>query len=464
MKILLAQVTSPHIDKYSANCYPLGLMSLAKFLSVNEPGIETRIIVGEIDNNDIAAYAPDIVGLSLLSGFFSLGCSIAAALRHNHPDLPIVFGGHHITYLPGNLPEAATLGVLGEGERTFLNLCREFKRHGRLDPAALARMPGIVFRTGGALQVNPRDASFLSPEEIPVVDNYDICSFKTARRTTFHVIASRGCPHKCRFCSSSPFWGTVRLHSPAGVAAHIEYIERRFDPEVIFLYDDLFVANRRHLTAIRDLVVAKKLNRRTSFCSWIAANIFNRDVVDILKEMNFFGVNIAVESGVPRIYEYLKGTWNDPADNRRAIELAHKNGLLVYSSAIVGSPGETEADLESTYRFLESLPLANGTVAPLKPLPGTVLWEEAKARGLVSDHMDDWAKLESDDLLDPAVPIMADCVDRQTLQKHLDRIKALLKAKEARHRWPDFLARVNTPGKALRYLQRKSRRIGSLLP
>ena len=457
MRILLAQITSVQIDKYPTNCYPLGLMSIAKFLSARMAGIEVKIIVGDIGCKDIESYKPDIVGISLLTGFFTMGCAMASAIRQRYPELPIVFGGHHITYLPDNLPGSVSVGVLGEGERTFLQLCTAFEKSGRFGADDLSKIAGIVYWDKGKLQQNPRGETFLKPEEIPIIDNYDACSFKIKRRSTFHIIASRGCPHKCRFCSSSPFWGKVRLHSPQSVAGQIEYIQRRFDPEVIFVFDDLFIANRKHLSEIRDLMIAKKLHRRASFSCWVAANIFTQDVIDMLKEMNFFAVNIAVESAVPRVYEYLKGTWNTPADNKRAIELAHKNGLLVYSSAIVGAPGETEADIESTCDFLRSLPISGGTAGILKPLPGTALWEEAKQRHLVTDTPDDWATFDSENVLDPAVPIMSDCLDRATLKKHLDRITTLLITRERNQRWRTRLMRINTPGKAARFLHRKLR-------
>jgi radical SAM superfamily enzyme YgiQ (UPF0313 family) len=62
-------------------------------------------------------------------------------------------------------------------------------------------------------------------------------------------------------------------------------------------------------------------------------------------------------------------------------------GMRVEAGIIIGSPGETREDMEATYRFLTNAPIDSFGVQILSPLPGTRLWKQAEAKGLVSDTM-----------------------------------------------------------------------------
>jgi radical SAM superfamily enzyme YgiQ (UPF0313 family) len=64
---------------------------------------------------------------------------------------------------------------------------------------------------------------------------------------------------------------------------------------------------------------------------------------------------------------------------------------------MVGSPGETEQDIEKTINFIKELNLDQVGVNVTTPFPGTQLWEVAKKKGLVkNDQWDDrlWAMRE----------------------------------------------------------------------
>ncbi len=61
---------------------------------------------------------------------------------------------------------------------------------------------------------------------------------------------------------------------------------------------------------------------------------------------------------------------------------------------------EEDEDLEKTFEFIErntkSGKLMSFTFGPLVAFPGTAVWEDARARGLVDEHNIDWRKLDID--------------------------------------------------------------------
>ncbi len=54
------------------------------------------------------------------------------------------------------------------------------------------------------------------------------------------VITARGCPYHCRWCSHSTFGKTHRRRSPAAVVDEVEWILHRYQPEQLWIADDVF--------------------------------------------------------------------------------------------------------------------------------------------------------------------------------------------------------------------------------
>jgi anaerobic magnesium-protoporphyrin IX monomethyl ester cyclase len=432
MKILLNLCYTMELSKAQNCAYPLGLLSLAAYVQKRIEGIEVKIIDGLMDIGDIEAFRPDIIGISLLSPFFTTGCRQAAKIKEKFPDIPILFGGHHITYIPNNLPKECAAGVLGEGEEIFYQICGLMHKEGRLDARDLKKIKGIVYWDNGVLKHNERGDDTLADDQLPQIDNYDLCTFKNTRGFYYHLIASRGCPYQCRFCSSSPFWKKVRYHSVKNVVNQIEYIINRFHPQHINFYDDLMIANKTYLRALHDEIIEKKLHQRqTDFTCWAAGRHFDDEAATLLREINCVHVSFGVESGSPAVYRYLKGNWNSPEKNAEAIKRAHSFGFKVNVSVIVGTPIETTSDLQQNIDYLKSLPIDSGSVGLLKAFPGTQLWEDAKSRNLVNDSMPDWGAIESDEIMNPATIFLGEKTSRKETYRMYIKINRLLKRKKS---------------------------------
>jgi radical SAM superfamily enzyme YgiQ (UPF0313 family) len=423
----------------------LGLLSIAAYLKKRIDSSTIKIIDGSFEISDIESFKPDIIGISLLSPFFTFGCQKAKEIKTRFPHLPIILGGHHITYLPANLPKESEAGVLGEGEEIFFQICKLINLKGKLDSRDLAAIKGIVYWDNNTLKQNEKNDNLLTPNQIPLINNYDICTFKNSFPFDFHIIASRGCPYQCRFCSSSPFWKKVQYYNINTVVGQIEYIIDRYRPRNINFYDDLMIANKTYLKNLHDEIIKRKLNLKTTFNCWVAGKHFDCDVALLLKEMNVSLISFGVESGSPTVYEYLKGKWNSPKKNACAIRLAHSKGFKINISVIVGAAPETFSDLKMTYDYLKSLPFDYGTVGLLKPFPGTMLWEDAKKKHFVNDSMDDWASIESDDILNTNTLFLGEKATREEANYYYGKIKRLIKKKQLLSVWKSRSKKIFIP-------------------
>nr|NIQ02661.1 cobalamin B12-binding protein [Nitrospinaceae bacterium]NIR56603.1 cobalamin B12-binding protein [Nitrospinaceae bacterium]NIS87064.1 cobalamin B12-binding protein [Nitrospinaceae bacterium]NIT83918.1 cobalamin B12-binding protein [Nitrospinaceae bacterium]NIU46111.1 cobalamin B12-binding protein [Nitrospinaceae bacterium] len=136
-------------------------------------------------------------------------------IRARFPDARLIMGGEHVTGFPEFSLEQAPLDalVLGEGEEIVVRLLEHFERHRSLDDLA-----GVAFRTPeGGIRVNPRHRRIKDIDSItwPAWDLFDIQKYNEVNQPHgasqgrfMPMLATRGCPFQCTFCTSPNMWTT----------------------------------------------------------------------------------------------------------------------------------------------------------------------------------------------------------------------------------------------------------------
>lgn len=333
----------------------------------------------------------NILGISSTSQDFSIAKEMARSIKRQNREIIAILGGHHITYLPETLPEEFDIGVIGEGEETFLELIRYlFKHHLILKPDNLRSIRGIIFRENGNIVITPRRDLISSLDNIPFPYR--------SKGSAPYLFSSRGCPYRCRFCSSSAFWGITRFFSAGYVIKEIEIILEQF-PELknISVWDDLFIVNKPRFKKFVEMVEEKEINKRVNFTLAVRANLVNDELCEALKRINVSSVGFGAESGSDRILNILnKGV--TVKQNQETLDLLYKYKVPVSCSFIVGIPTETEKDVQLTYEFIlkniiERKLSPNPSVNILMPMPGTKVWGYAIEKGLIDTKNMDWNRL-----------------------------------------------------------------------
>ena len=138
----------------------------------------------------------DLFGLSCLTANRRGMAMLVRFLRRVHPAARIVVGGPHVSALPlatlEHVPEIDVV-VIGEGERTFLEIVDRILRADAIDD-----IPGTAWRSGTRCQV--------APPLIPIKD-LDMLASPVHYFDIGTLLTSRGCPRRCTFCSSRMMWG-----------------------------------------------------------------------------------------------------------------------------------------------------------------------------------------------------------------------------------------------------------------
>jgi radical SAM superfamily enzyme YgiQ (UPF0313 family) len=370
----------PLLPLYDFEAPPLGLLYIASYL---EKYLSFTDFILEVDNiENLIDKKPDIIGISSLSVYFDRAVRDAEKIKNNL-NIPVIAGGPHITILPHILPSVFDIGVTGEGEETILQLIKLFLQDGNFREEKLRHISGIVYHGKKGIAVNP---------ERELIENMDLIPFP--KRELFYpmeptptLLTSRGCPYKCTFCSPSRYWKKFRSFSSDYVKKELSHMVENLEGiPVITVADDTFVINSERFNDIYNFILENKINEKVEFHVNIKANSFTEEVCKKLKDINVSKIYYGAESGSQRILDYYqKGQTVE--DNQRVLDLSGKYSIDVTASFITGAPVETVKDMEMTYKFIYKNRdnMLNCAVIPLLPLPGTVFWDIAMKKGLISE-------------------------------------------------------------------------------
>jgi tRNA A37 methylthiotransferase MiaB len=168
--------------------------------------------------------------------------------------------------------------------------------------------------------------------------------------------------------------------------------------QALFFIEDNFFVNKIRIRKICELIKKEKLN-----LIWGAnARVDNVDleILQIAKEAGCRQVTFGFESGSQRILDVLnKRTTTE--QNRRAIELCNKVGIIPQGTVMIGSPTETIEDVEATQQFLRESDIKSVGVCIATPYPGTALWEWCKRHKLIPQKFN-WSELDYNKIIIPA--------------------------------------------------------------
>lgn len=423
MKIILVNINR---ECFRSRIAPLGLCSLATYLKhyINKD-IEIEILDQNVENiykriKKFVKNKPDLIGVSSVTQNFEEAKRFMS-LSRKQLDVPIILGGVHVSTMPSSLPQYVDVGVIGEGEETFLELVNILLKNDEL--ISLDDVKGICFYKDDKLIINEKRPLIDPLDKIPIPDrtylNMDyylkkasVVPFQTGRNT--HIITSRGCPFSCAFCSTAVFWGKPRVLPVERVIDEIEYLVSKYNVNIIHVFDDLFLINKKRFFEVVNKIEEEGINKKVKFMCLVRADSLNDKVMEALRKMNVVCVGIGLESGSDKVLSYLKNKTITVEQNRRTIKYCKDYGITCMGSFMIGNPTETKEDLNQTLNLIKENqynPYFSALTYISTPLPGTQLWNYAKQMGCVANNMN-WENL---------------CMDIPSRKEDFDKIPVLTK-------------------------------------
>ena len=356
---------------------PLGLEIVAASLAGHKVKL-IDLLGGSLPLAEIQEFSPQAVGISCSFTVDTYTVvEIARALKQLFKELFILTGGHHasLNYTDFFDPALNAI-VIGEGETTTPELIAALEGKGDLTKVA-----GLILNLpDGQLYTGARElVSFL--DEIPFPDrsrpeNLRGRYYLGFRKPVIAVETSRGCPHRCNFCS---VWRFHKKKFRSQTAERVvEELGRLPEGDVLFT-DDNFLAGIDRASQIADLIKSRRLPFRRYIFQARSDTIVNYpDVLKQWKEVGldqvFIGFEKIDQEGMEKVNKK-----NTIENNEKALKLLRLLNIGVYASFIV-DPEFTKREFEKLRNYIKRLKIAQPYFSVLTPLPGTELFEHVRGR------------------------------------------------------------------------------------
>jgi anaerobic magnesium-protoporphyrin IX monomethyl ester cyclase len=369
---------------------PLGVMSIAAYL--RQRGLDQmRIIDLRVQNMtseqlraQIAAYRPDVVGITAMSLEAKGAHDVLAVARGAAPDCITIMGGPYPTATP-QLALADPLldyAVLGEGEETAWELLRALLGNG----SGVSAIPGLAYRgDSGRVTCTPPRGPIEDMDGLPwpAYDLVDMEAYFSQSRTHLSpqqaharyapVFTSRGCPFACIYCQHM-FGRRIRYRSPQGVLAQVRYLVDHYGVREIHFEDDSFNVDLDRAKRVFDLIAEAGVGIKVAFPNGVRADFVDREFMAKGKAAGLYSIAFGIETASPRIRKMIhKGLKLEQVT--RAIDLAYEYGVWSIGFFMLGFPGETREEMEETIEFAVRSKLTTASLHSVIPLPATPLWD-----------------------------------------------------------------------------------------
>lgn len=391
---------------------PIGLAYIAGALETAGYAVDVIDAVGEAPERTTRSFKGFLVGLRIdeivgriqsetklvgISTIFThewpAVVMIIRGIRERFPDLPIVVGGEHVTSMPEfclSSSEADFL-VLGEGEETCLELT-----HAVLQGLPCEDIPGIAYRDGETVVVNPRRQRNMSVDDIawPAWHLFDLPNYKKhgliggidTDGVTVPILATRGCPYQCTYCSSPNMWTTRWVaRTPSKVVDEIEHYMRIYGASNFPLQDLTAIIRKDWIMEFCQIIIDRGLEITWQLPTGTRAEAIDEDVAELLKKSGMITMAYAPESGADESRDLIKKRIHKP-DLIKSMEAAVKHDLHVSCFFVLGFPHETKAHMKESLKFIRTLAETGAQdvgIAFYMALPGTELFRKLYNAGKV---------------------------------------------------------------------------------
>ncbi|MFC1890002.1 B12-binding domain-containing radical SAM protein [Thermodesulfobacteriota bacterium] len=335
----------------------------------------------------LAAYRPDMVGLSGYSTTLHIVRQLAETAKRCLSEVITVVGGIHATLRPGDYATGfVDIIVRGEGGTAMHEIIR---RHKAGEPLSF-----------GSTSMSPHDPDFTTKIGSEFPEYTDVRDIPRPRRdlvdrsryfcvwtssdsgrldTIFPRVASMrtsiGCSFSCSFCVIHQVMKKKYLQrDPEDVVDEIAGIT---EDHIYFVDDEMFI-NGSRVRRIAELLHERGIQKK--YISWARSDTIVRqpDLFRLWREVGLDVVYVGLESmDESRLNDYKKQINSDT--NRKAVSIIKECGIMLHASFIV-HPDFSEEDFRGLEKTVAEISPAEITFTVLSPSPGTPMWYENRDR------------------------------------------------------------------------------------
>lgn len=340
----------------------------------------------------------DCIGIScMFSQDWPYVRTLLAKIRERFPTTLMIIGGEHVTALPEyTLRDCPFIDylVLGEGEETIVDVAN------RMDDAdALHKTPGLAYLRDGQYVQTPPRARLRKVDEIPY-PAWDLFPMEVYLNThnghgvflgrTVGILATRGCPYQCTFCSNPTMYGKAYVpRSPEDVLDEIEVYIQKYDATNFDFYDLTMILKRSWILEFCKLIEERGLKFTWQLPTGTRSEVIDFEVASALYRTGCRNITYAPESGDPETLDKIKKRVHLPV-LLSSVKSSLKAGINVKCNIVIGFPHEQRRNVFKTVRFcwkLAVMGVHDVGIFLYSPYPGSQLFRELQEDGTIPKEL-----------------------------------------------------------------------------
>jgi radical SAM superfamily enzyme YgiQ (UPF0313 family) len=306
----------------------------------------------------------DVIGIGCMTNMLPFLLCGLRLFKKKRPQSYVILGGSGPS---GVAPEILTsfgaevdAVVAGEGEQAIIEIL-EARRGKKTWDSIL----GLIYKPNGAVQKNPTRPRRFDVDTIPYPAYHHL---DLSKYLNFPVLTARGCPYRCTFCDIAPNWDRlVGQRSIDSVLEEIETLQSKFSASFISILDDVFVLNRKRVTAFCQRVIETGMNFHWS--CMCRADLLDDKLIELMYASGCRKIFLGIESGSSRVRNLAgKGL---KIDNVEEVIAKTSRHFEVTASFIMGFPFESIEEFHETL-LLQMYCIDQGAkpqMSILSPLP-----------------------------------------------------------------------------------------------
>ncbi len=375
--------TTQHLENdIVPDCPPLGLLYLAA--GVEKIGLTVKIldaIDGCLTTEDIVKLIdkekPKVVGITAMTMNIRGAVQLSKVIKENSTEeCQVCLGGPHASADPNIIDRFPFFDfcIIGEADITFSRIVKE-----------------IICDNKKFKGIQKADIP-MNLDEVPLPARHlvDWDYYKKKRGFWANAImATRGCPFRCIFCSIPAISRKYRTRTPELVVREMEEVYNINGIKTFVFIDDIFTLQRDYVFKLCEEIKNFKIRFR-----WEAQTRANLVDDRLLKQMSRAGcykLIFGIESGNEKIRNEIINKRISNKEIQKANELCCDNGIEPDWYLMLGFPTETKRELYDTVNFpltIKPNPNIIG-VHITTPLPGSPLFKHAIEEGIITSDLID---------------------------------------------------------------------------
>jgi radical SAM superfamily enzyme YgiQ (UPF0313 family) len=360
-----------------------------------------RLIVGVTADEIVAEIQADVdvIGVNCMytyTWFYDL--EIIRKIRRRFPSVPIVAGGEHATACPEALleasPELAAV-FLGESDWSFAAAIEPLARGEPLEG-----IEGILFRDlqGRATRTRRRKGPPLDELPIPDWEGVDLefyfergCGITQKARRSIPIIATRGCPHSCHFCTVPNMWESRwSARAVESVVDEMRFYHEKMGVDHIDFLDLTLVVNRGWVIKFCEALEQARLPMTWALPIGTRTEALDEELVARMVRSGMTHILFSAEAASTDTILSINKKLNT-SHLAKIMRAAVQAGAVVKLVFINGFPEQKWKDVFANWRYIifaAWLGIHDVVSLGFVPYPGTEFYDRLKASGKLEDGFD----------------------------------------------------------------------------